>query len=785
MQAKSFQVSNKLYLVRQALNKATAVKSVHTGTNHVFVCDTSGSMWGELDRIRAHFKQRLVHLLEENDTFSALWFSGRGECGILLEGEPVATLKNLKTIEAKIDEGLRARGLTGFKDPLEKSVELVNRLSKKNSNPFAFCFMSDGYDNQWNRNDILKATEAVGAVVQSATFVEYGYYADRQLLTQMAEKCGGSLIFAEDFNRYAPNFEAIIQRRPVGGKRVEVKVEGDAVGGFAFAVGNGELVTYAVTAGVITVPEGLSEVFYLSPTIVGLEEGELSFSPKAKLVVSEDTRKAVYAAISLNAVRMNSDVVFALLKTTGDVALIEQFTNCFGKQKYSEFMDAAKDAAFDAKKRHAKGYDPKRVPREDAFTVLDVISLLQEDPYARVLLSHPDFIYKKIGRSRVDADELLTDEEQAEINRITSELGKTKDPKKIKDLTAQLATVTDSKKAALKFVDDPAPSGYEIDGLTFNEDRPNVSFRVKKPGKVDLSARLPDEFKGDTLGKIPSNFPTFVYRNFTVIKDGLVNLEKLPVKISKDTYDKLRAEEVVSVVTVTSNDGLYEAVLDLRSLPVINRQMVKKTSAKDFFTTKLALAKAKAAQKVYNGCADELLPPRKSEGFASLYGDDAAAWLKEQGLTEFSGFQPPKTTQAQATDQYLSRELKTSIKGLSTLPKVAEVREKLAKNAKLNAGGLLMADAVRDVGAFLASDVYQSAANKDDVFKEWLTDRRKTTTAHCRKLMRQIAQTTFTTVVGQVWFAEFSSMDENSLTIEQDGQKFECKVEMKESEVKI
>src|SRR5205085_1703367 len=111
---------------------------------------------------------------------------------------------------------------------------------------FNLMFMSDGCDNQWPRQDILKAVEKIGALCASSTFVEYGYYADRALLASMAEKAGGAHIFAEDFPRFEPIITNVFAKRPAGSKRVEVKVEGDPIGGFLFAAHDGDLLTFGV-----------------------------------------------------------------------------------------------------------------------------------------------------------------------------------------------------------------------------------------------------------------------------------------------------------------------------------------------------------------------------------------------------------------------------------------------------------------------------------------------------------------------------------------------------------
>lgn len=788
-QANSYKVAEKLYLVEQDLASGSkeTVTAAEVPTDHIMIYDCSGSMSWDLPKIREQVKKKLPKMLKEADTFSAIWFSGRGECGVLLEKEPVATLKDLQEVEKAVDRWLKPVGLTGFKDPLEKAVELAGRLGGK-GRAVAVTFMSDGCDNQSNRADILKVAEKLGPKVSSTTIVEYGYYADRPLLTAMAEKAGGSLIFAEDFDRYQPAFEAAMSKKASSAPRVEIKVEGDPIGGIVYALRDGDLITYCLTGNAASVPEDLQRVFYLSPSCIGKDEGTLQDRSKSaanKEVPTSVVLEAAYGAVSLFAIRMNSDIVFPLLKSLGDVRLIEQFSSCFGKQKYSEFMEETKNAAFGKAARWEKGWDPNKVPRDDAFTVLDLLNLLAQDDSNRILMEHPQFKYSKIGRGRVDATANLTDAEVAEVATLSAQLTGEKDPKKIKGINDKIAAITDGKADTLKFVADSAPDGYSISNLTFNEDRPNVSVLVKKSGTVDIAARLKDCPAGTTA--IPAKFPTHVWRNYAIIKDGLVNVDILPLLVSATTFKKLLDEKIIGTDPADkfgTKGDLTHVFVSLKALPVINRKMVNNISAKAFFETQWELTKAQAAQKVYKAYVKDLLPPKKAEGIVATYGDKAAEWLKAQGLSD-GGFQPPKTTQAEATgDVYKSKELKTSLKGYAKLPSIKEVKEMTSKG-KVNPPGALMKPIVDSVEAFLASDLYKSAANKEKILESWLDGEAKAATAKARKLIYDTARTTITVIVGQKWFSEFNSLDENTLTIDVDGQKVEGKVEMVEKDIKL
>lgn len=757
----SHKVSESLYLVRQPIpSKAAKAAPVERPINHIAVIDCSGSMYGELPKIREQMKKRIPKLLKKDDTLSVIWFSGRGQFGALLEAEPVATLTELQEVNGAIDKYLQCVGLTGFKEPLQEAKKLIDRVGKKNKNPFALFFMSDGWDNQWSRAEILKAVEDTAAGLSSATFVEYGNYADRQLLAKMAEKAGGSTILAENFDRYAPAFEAALSKKVSGAPRVEVAVTGDTIGGFGFLLDSGDLVSFEVDGGKAAVPEDKGELWYLSPTSVGTKGEEVVTLSKKQ--GADPVLDAAYAAISLFSVRMQPNVVLPLLKATGDVQFIQQFGGCFGKQKYSEFTDATKAAAFDAKSRCSGGWDPNKVPPDDAYTILDFLRVLSSEESNRVLLDSKDFKYTRIGRPAVPVVE------------------KDKDGNDI---------------PGLEFKTDDAPDGYSVSNLTYNEERPNVSILVRKDGTVDLSKRL----KGTGFEKkIPKEFKTFVFRNYTIIRDGIINIDTLPVRMTAGTVKQLvkagfpmdavrgldgeSQDKAVARLKKASDDRPVSFVVDLKALPVINRNMVKEASAQVLFETEWELTKARAAQKVLNGIKKERFP-RESEGFKILYGEDGADWLKAQGITDYSGF-GPKTEKGAAQDKYMGKELKVGLKGLSSLPSVKEAKEKIA-SGKASARHELLRASLKSVEEFEASDVLKKAKDKDKVYEAWLDDQLTDAKVTVRKLLYKASQIRFGVVVGQTWFKEFKSLDENTFNFTADGQSLTGTVDMKEIEIDV
>ncbi len=798
MTTNSFKISDRLYLVQESVALDSAKSSAPDTTHHIVCVDCSGSMYYALPQIREELKKKLPTMLGEKDTFSLIWFSGRGEFGVILEGEPVAELKDLQRVNQAIDRWLKTVGLTGFKEPLLEVSALADRVAKKTKGAFSLFFMSDGCDNQWPRDEVMKAVEKAGHSVTAATIVEFGNYADRPLLTQMAERAGGTLIHSQDFQRFSVVLSDSLGRKAAS-KKVEVKLPNvDIIGGFAFTLDGKEIPTFAVDGGKVSVPAGTPFVYFLSPTATGTEGTPVEEQTRilSKGGSSSDPVSAAYAAASLFSVRMKSEIVRPLLKATGDVAFIEQFNKCFGKQKYSDFMDATKAAAFDASKRLKGGWDPSRVPPDDAFTVLDLLKLLASDDNNRLLLDHPQFQYNRIGRERLDSAENFTVAEKEAVLSLAPGAALSFDDggtfiSAIADSTvrasvqAKFDEIKATKVAALKFEADEAPDGYPVSNLTYNEERANVSVLVRKTGTVDISGRAPAEHK-----KLPKTIPTFIYRNYAVIKDGLVNVEILPTAITSAVHETLKGEVAAGrlpadAFTAVPWNGTTQAVFNLNKLSIINAQMVKAVSAKKLFEDEYTLTKARAAQKVYNSVLKEKFPSaKKSEGFEVLYGADAAAWLKDQGITDYSGFSP-KSTVADAVDFYMAKKLETSLKGLSTIPSLADFKKKVAAKGKLTASQALMEPAYNEVEAFLASDVYKKAKNQDDLLKSWLEGQAEAQTKVTRSLIADMAKTKFSIIVGQVWPSEFKSLDENTLTIKVDGQDIEAKLDQREVEEKI
>ena len=711
---KNIYFSDKLSLVSQEVS-IFPVEEVTPSVHHIIVIDVSGSMGSDLPSLRTHLKNKLSTLVGEKDTVSILWFSGKGQFGILQEAVPVRSLSDLSTLHKAIDKWLQPVGLTGFKEPLQEVISLISRLKKADpSFLINFFFMTDGYDNQWSKNEILKVTSELAQHVDNSVFVEYGWNCNRDLLSKMAEASGGNLVFSEHFDNYQAVFDHELSKDIRGGKKILIKLESTPSLGYAFAYDNtGALVSYAVNSdNEVLVPESLDKVNYFT-----FDDIPSSF------VIDE----SVYFGLATLSQRMLANEIFTVLGAMGDVYLVNRFVNAFSKQDYTDFQNECISQGIDDSSRFKEGVDKNAVPKENAFTVLDLLQLLSANDKNLVYPMHKDFGYKRIGAGSKQRDD------------------------------------------SVKFEISDKSKGYPISGIVFNEDRPNVSFRVKYDGVVTLPEKR-NEFN------LPETINSYIYRNYTIIRDGIVNIRKLPVSLTQDAIDVLRNENLIDS-SVNEGDVF---VLDMSKIPVINRNMVKSVSAKETFTKVFNLEQLKASQKVLKYYRDQYAP-KKSEGFSVVYGESAAEWLKEIGVTDYNGFNPPSDT-VPMTDVYNATELKISVKGLSSLPSVNDVLKKIDAGNTLTLRESLLEPTIKNVKAFMESPVCENASTKDELIKTWLKSETNNVIAQVRDAVNKISKTKFAIILGHVWFNDLA-VGETTMNLSVSGKDITVTADVVEKEI--
>ena len=744
---KNVKFDENYYLVSQEVNSNVTVE-VAKKTNHIFVVDVSGSMSYELPKIRTQLKNKLSNIMKEGDTISIVWFSGSRDAGILKEEIEVKSLKTLSDLNDAIDKWLRPVGLTAFLKPLELVKDLIVRIRKNRPDGvFSMIFLTDGCNNDCPWNEVIKTLKGLESDIASSTFVEYGYYADTRALTQMASVLGGEKISCDGFDDFEPMFDAKISSSVYGGKKTVVDITDRYLYDFAFSVGkDGSVLLYNIADNKIMVGGDVKEIYFFSANGVG-----------GGTIIDA----ALYAAIYVLSDKLLNDDAEKVFYALGDNHYYRMLANAFGKQKLNAFKAAIKDCVADASKRFPDGGRAAIQKVDDnAYCLMNLIEDLGNIEGCLFYAGHPEFSYNRIGRKKVAVGSTLTDADK-------KRLSEAKDVDELNKITAELAET----KVDAKFVNSNPDRGYPMTDLVWNESRANLSIRIYIEGEVQLPK---NKFNVDKVA-------SFQYKTFTIVKDGIVNVQKLPVSYTDELYNIVMNKGLNADIDNVAGT----IILDLTSLPLVNRGMVRAVSAKGLAIQEWELIKLQGDKKVYDYYRKSLFP-KTSKSFVEMLGQEAADWLKEIGVTDFNGF-APKVTSAEATDFYMSVNLDTKIKGLSSLPKVEDVVAKLKSGAPLKVSEWVMSDAIKKYQAQLESDMFTSLSEEQQkgVLKTYLETKSGILNKCRRKALQEIAQIKFALILSKKWFTEFKNFDENKLSLKLDGQDLEFTFDLNEKEEKI
>lgn len=758
---KNVKIDENFFLISQEIEKESAVTAVPKTTNHIFIVDVSWSMSYDLPLIRKQLKNKLSNIMRDGDTITIIWFSGNNEAGILKEEVEVKSLKTLTDLHDAIDKWLTPVGLTAFHKPLELTKEVVNRIKvNRPESVFSMIFLTDGYNNNCPWGSVINTLRELEGDIASSVFVEYGYYADTQKLTQMATILGGEKVSTSDFDEFEPVFDRKISTGTATTKKVVVQVPSNTLYDFAFAVDNGSILLYNINENCeILVGNNINSVCYFTEK----EMGD-SYSSNYTTEEADYVTTVLYAAIYVLSDKLMNFEAERVFYPLGDNYYYKQLVNAFGKQKLNEFKSAIKNCVVNVDARFPEGCSEILPVADDAYCLMNLIEDLGNTEGCLFYPNHKSFVYNRIGRKMEQKGSDLSDKEK-------QQLAEAKNVEEANKILEELK----KKNVDLEFVKTDPNKGYPVTDLVWNEERANLSIRIRVDGEVILRE---NEYGIDKVS-------SFKYQTFTLIKDGIVNVERLPVKYSEELENILLKNNVrFTFIQGVLPDTSY-LIIDIKSIPVVNRGMVKNVSAEELAKLTWELNRLQGDAKVYNHFRKELFP-KESKSYVDMLGQDVADWLKTIGITDYNGF-APKRVAAEASDSYMSVNLETKIKGLSSLPKVEVVAQKIQDGSTLKLNEWVLANELKNYFAQQATEIYQSLdeTQQNEVLKNYIIKKSQEMTTMKRKVQQQIAQIKFSLILSKKWFNEFKSFDENKLDLTLDGQKLSFTFDLSEKEVKI
>lgn len=706
--------------------KSTKTKvEIRPSINHVICIDISGSMYEVLPKIRTQLKSRLVDIVGDNDTVSLVWFDDK--CGFVSKMVQISKANDVRELNKKIDEMLKCGGCTNFLDPVKLTNTLIDRM-KSSKGLWDFFFMSDGGHNtggSWT--EVINELTNLQGKISNATICEYGYWADSKRLTEMAEVLGGQKIFDKDFDEYQVDFEKVIKTGSTETvERVKFDIEDFKPSmklQLMFTV-NKDLKSINVyntdRLDSILIPENTEKIYYI-------EKSKSECVPNSDDI--EIDNSAVYAAVYLLAERLKYDLAEEILYGTKDKELIETYCNSFGKQKLEAFKSIVLSRVYGETTCTDYVKDNKYRPNPKKYCMLDFVDDLMSDESSLVHLTHPDFNYVLTTAKSVKKIE-LTEDDRLKLSKSSTKLKADK-------------VLKDAAKYQVEQSYSDVNAGYSVNSLTWNNERANLSIMVRIP--VELS--VPKKENPSERMTVKS----FITRNYTIIKDGILNVTEIPVTLNSTLKGKFKRMGMVK-----KDYGKNMVLLDISSLPIINKKRTETVYALDLSSKELELLKFRAINK-YLGYLKKSV---ESTGVNISRDDEETTYLKSLGITE-KGY-TPKSELDKSGDFYMASCLETKIEKFSNLPKIEDVLKKVSNNKSFTLSENYMYTYMKYIDSILDSSTdYEST----------LSDLIEINKGNQRKVMSEISKSKFVILVSRKWFADKSDYDDNSIDVNIESNK--------------
>ena len=746
---------NELFFTKEKIStNLVEQKEQINNIHHLFIIDCSGSMWNELFYIRKDLYNRISTSLREGDSVSIIWFSGKNEYGVLVDSYNIYNSDvSINGLRKLINTHLTPRGLTAFCEPIDEARSIINSdIERGSKNLYSLFFITDGYDNGWSEREILQSVERISDKLASATIVEYGYYCNKDLLNKMATKIGGNHIFAEDFQDYQPYINNQFNQT-IKTPRIYVRLSGHAIDGFCFSYNlNGDVISYQVNEDneIFIDPNTVGEIFYMTNTALTsdymLTQNDFAYMSQDIMQYSEQL-KPYYAAMVAYSKKNDFNTVSNILRLLGDVYFIKKKSNTFGAQKINELENSFSKAIADVSKMFREGYNPDLEPKEDAYCVMNLLDDLMssdENKWYPSLMN-----YKRMSRKTELKGFDISAESKEEVENLISE-------NNIDAAIKKLEEIKNSIPQVVEFVNEDKEKGFPISSITWNNKRANLSVQVKYNGHIILPE---NDFN------LPEKFETHIYRNYNIIKDGVVHSYVLPVSLNEETFRKIKSNGLLAEFEY-SPTTVYK--LNFSSLPVVNQKMIKNSSAEELFKNHYNLLKLKAKNSVYNYFKKEYLKGY-SKTFIDLYGSEATEWLKEHGITA-NGFNP-KVVRANTTESAVVNTLEVKVDKLASLPSARDVVKKLNEGKDLTDREIILKPYIDEFNIFYESVSDIPEEKRISLIENWIDSKSSAINKEKRRLENEISKTKFLTIIGKSWFKDLSSREDKELILEIDDKE--------------
>lgn len=703
---------------------ATETKMVSTNVHHLWIIDRSGSMGSTLPKVIDDLKKQ-VRTLKIGDALSFGWFSSEGKFRFPAVITRIVDEKSYAQLDKMFDENRNVIGMTCFSEILNETLRVIKDAEFLGF-PTSCLFFSDGYANDPSvRTEYARVRELMPKLAEaldSFLTVAHTNYADREFLTEMAELGGGEAVSSDSLEAFTRLMDKYLRSTMSLTPRQVVKIDvpkDKLVGAFAF---------------------GEDTVNSFLPNEEGFVQSNKdvwAIVPNNGTLVSAPLEVAYSAALILNR-KGKVDQGLEVLGEIGDKFLIDKVDRAITPAEKGLAEEFLKEAIFNPRKRFLEGKVANYLPDPNAFCVLNLVDLLVNDPQARFYPKHPEFKYNRIGLPAVQKEGY------------------------------------EEFKAYLE-------NSCPINSFSWNKEFLNLSLKATIEGTVKLPFFATKITKEDgeekkeliarpkSLGNIKE---TFQHRDFTLIKDGFLNIKKLPITASIETLVTLFEAGLIDEYDAAESIAKDKpVVLNLTKIPVVNKAIAKQDlSAKGLLSDVLEEASLLAQQKVLTSLRKEVAP--EAPKVQNDWTEQEREFFLATGFREDGSYQPP-VEKGESTDHYDAVSFTTYIKGVKSLPALKDLRTKLdaisaaTKNSSTKVPELTFAlELMRPIyNEFVA----QAASSSIEDQVKWIDAKLKGVKIGLSQVRDRIQRPKFTLLLGKKWFNDLEEVEaEQTLTFFSD-----------------
>lgn len=664
---------------------------------NIMIGDASGSMYWAMGQLAKDFTDR-INALPQGDAVLIGLFSSEGWFKWIATRE-LSSQADYDMVTKIIDKEFYTRGMTCFSEIMGDVPQAIKPLLSKFP-VVSLTFMSDGHPVVSNTTkeikNLMDAADLVKNYLTSGAVVAYGDYANRQLLGELAKTLGAEFVSAATVEEVGAAFA-----RVSGGKATKKKKVSVPKSGVVFAVENGAVAPLDNSSGEVSVPETSSVYIYDSGVAAGLGE-----------------EADVYAAALALLVMGQIDESLKVVSDLGDVAVVKSINNAITNAELKKSEDLLRTMILNPDLRFMDGKQPGCLPPDDAFDLMDLIGLLQNDDNCLFYPYNPSFNYKRTGRKS------------------------TVDPK------------------YPKFQADN--QGVPLSHVTGHSSELNFSVGLNIKGSIELPDSV--EFEGGETLKLSDTglektYRTNIFRNYSLVSNGLPAVTALPITCSQETLDKLaesgvQVDKIINTPDAPGKPGTFAWLVDVTSVPVCNKARGKSSCNWQWMADQAVESLRIGSElKVYKAKKAELDPDGESDVPVELT-DEQAAYLEACGVTVKTGVFNPPSKQEEATDVMDVRTFEIKVAKSSSVT-MKDFLAKVGTPDKLNAVGKLMLVAHQDIEANMPKSKGSAI--------EWLNGKIKDLTKQKRALDAELSAAKFAVILGGHWAKHFNE-DSTALT---------------------